>query len=113
MLKTASAKEHGELALPKPDTSLLDLPGEQATVVPVAGAWTVTFPHAFAPNALADGAPETVTFEALADWTARPEEGVKYSRARPRTRKRSRWRADPPRASGCSSTSATSRTSPT
>ena len=50
-----------------PFTSLLDLPGEQATVVPVAGAWTVTFPHAFAPNALADGAPETVTFEALAD----------------------------------------------
>jgi hypothetical protein len=78
VLKTASAKEHGELALPKPDTSLLDLPGEQTAVVPVAGAWTVSFPHAFAPNALAVGAPETVAFETLADWTTRPEEGVKY-----------------------------------
>lgn len=59
MLRTAPAKEHGELALPKPDTALLDLPGEQTAVAPVAGAWTVSFPHAFAPNALADGAPET------------------------------------------------------
>jgi hypothetical protein len=36
----------------------LDLSGEQTAVVPVTGAWTVSFPHAFAPNALAVGAPE-------------------------------------------------------
>ena len=78
ILKTASAKENGEIELPKPETSLLDLPGRQMAAMPVTGSWAVSFPHAFAPNAVAEGAPERVAFETLADWTARPEPGVKY-----------------------------------
>ncbi len=78
VLKTASAKEHSTIMLPIPDKSLLDLPGEQTAVTPVTGAWTVSFPNAFAPNALAVGAPETVVFDSLADWTIRREEGIKY-----------------------------------
>ncbi len=78
VLKTTSAKEHSEIKLPIPDNSLLDLPGEQTAVTPVTGAWTVSFPNAFAPNALAVGAPETVVFDRLADWTMRREEGIKY-----------------------------------
>lgn len=78
VLKTASAKEHGEIILPKPDMSLLDLPGEQTSVLHVTGTWTVLFPNAFAPNGLAVGAPETVVFDTLTDWTMRQEEGIKY-----------------------------------
>ena len=45
---------------------------------PVIGAWNVAFPHEFKPNALAEGVPETVSFDELADWAKRPEEGIRH-----------------------------------
>lgn len=44
----------------------------------VTGAWSVAFPHGFAPNAHAKGADETLAFDKLVSWTERPEAGVKY-----------------------------------
>ena len=44
----------------------------------VKGAWQVSFPHGFYPNALADGPAEKLVFNDLVSWTARPEEGVRF-----------------------------------
>ncbi len=60
------------------DDVLLDLPGEPADERTVTGAWQVAFPNGFRPNALAKGAEERVVFDALADWTKRPEEGIRH-----------------------------------
>ncbi len=42
-----------------------------ATVRELTGAWTVAFDPKW-------GGPERVTFEKLEDWTARPEDGIRY-----------------------------------
>ena len=44
----------------------------------IGGPWQVGFPHAFAPNALAEGADESVAFPTLLDWAEHPLEGVRY-----------------------------------
>ena len=46
--------------------------------VEVTGAWQVSFPHGFLPNALAKGADEVVTFPSLVDWRDHALDGVKY-----------------------------------
>ena len=76
--KVAAAQEGGALELPCVDNLLLDLPGEPVGERPVAGAWHVAFPNGFKPNALARGAEERVVFDALVDWTKRPEEGIRH-----------------------------------
>ena len=45
--------------------------------IPVEGAWQVSFPNGFKPNALAKGADETVSFETLADWATHADERIR------------------------------------
>ena len=54
----------------------------------VEGPWEVAFPAGFAPNALAKGADEKVTFWRLVSWSERPEKGVRYFSGRATYRKR-------------------------
>ena len=53
-----------------------------ATAVPepieVKGAWAVCFPAKFAPNKLASGPDEVLSFPSLSDWAENALEGVKY-----------------------------------
>ena len=67
------------------EATLADSSGASRTVaakVPVPqsveGPWEVSFPNGFAPNALAKGPEEKVTFDRLQSWSERPEEGVRY-----------------------------------
>ncbi len=61
--KAAAGK--GEDGLPS-----ADFPGE-TTVAEIAGPWEVAFDPKW-------GGPEKIVFENLDDWSARPEEGIKY-----------------------------------
>ena len=46
--------------------------------LPVAGAWTVSFPNGFLPNRLAKGPDEKVAFDRLASWSENANPGVRY-----------------------------------
>ena len=51
-----------------------DVPAPQV----VEGPWTVFFPQAYLPNALAEGPDEKVSFPTLLDWAEHPLEGIRY-----------------------------------
>ena len=51
---------------------------EPPAPLPVAGAWTVSFPNGFLPNKLAKGPDEKVAFDRLASWTENRLPGVRY-----------------------------------
>lgn len=73
--KVAEAKEHGEVDLPKPDMSLLDLPGEQTGVTEVKGVWHVTFPTDWY---VGGSSTKRLYLPRLADWTVFADPDVRY-----------------------------------
>ena len=73
--KVAEAKEHGSIDLPRPDTTLLDLPGEQLKVTPVGGNWHVTFPIDWY---VGGQSLKRLYLPRLADWTEFADPDVKY-----------------------------------
>ncbi len=72
--QVADAKEHGSLDIPKPDTTLLDLPGEQLATAPVAGDWQVAFPVDW----YAGGSAVKSVTTPLVDWTTLADADMKY-----------------------------------
>ena len=75
--------------------TLVDSAGATRTVsadVPapatVTGAWEVSFPNGFLPNALAKGPDEKVTFERLVSWDEHPNENIRYFSGRATYRKK-------------------------
>jgi len=73
--KVAEAKEHGILDIPKPDTTLLDLPGEQRAEVAVKGDWQVAFPTDWY---VGGQAVRRVALPRLADWTTFDDCDIRY-----------------------------------
>ena len=51
---------------------------ETVREIPVEGPWTVEFPNAFRPNALAKGGPERIVFDSLADWSRHDDERIRH-----------------------------------
>ena len=64
--------------LAQADGTVRTLKADPPLPLPVAGAWTVSFPNGFLPNKLAQGPDETVTFDRLASWSENRNPGVRY-----------------------------------
>ena len=64
--------------LTQADGTVKTLAAEPPCPTLVTGAWTVSFPHGFLPNKLAQGAAETVAFPTLVSWSDSANDGVRY-----------------------------------
>jgi len=73
--KVAQAKEHGTLDVPQPDTSLIDLPGEQLAETPAKGLWHASFPIDWY---VGGNAVKRLYLPRLTDWTAFADSDVRY-----------------------------------
>ena len=50
----------------------------EAAATSVDGAWKVTFPKDFKPNALAKDGEERIVFDSLVDWAKHPSDGIRH-----------------------------------
>jgi len=69
-----TVRERGVLDIPKPDTRLLDLPGEQVAVEVVSGTWKLAFPVDW----YAGGTATKTIDTPLVDWTTFADPDMKY-----------------------------------